>query len=295
MNLTINLATRGRPDLLAETVRRTLACIESPDTLFLISVDRDDKATVDSLAALPSDKRILPLVMDREDSLGEKYNRALVFGPADVYLPMVDYAPHVTPGFDRKILDAAAVFPDGIGVVYNRMANASFPEINGVTHRLAEKMGFIYPPWFPYWFVDHWLDEIAKMIGRISWADVKLDRLKRPGTQDCRDLLFWTVLFDSLHVRRRKCARDIVGGADFKEPPWRKELLLQSGHAKAIQFYSTWVNDGMRRDPKGYEAMGSKGIPDDERYTRVKGRALELMGELIPELQDEQDRLTQEA
>lgn len=285
MRLTINLATRARPEMCVQTLEKTLQNIALPTTKILVSLDRDDKVSVDELSLFALDHpQVILSIREREDSLGEKYNRALKY-PADVYLPMVDYAPHVTPAFDKLICQAAAIFPDNIGVVYNHLANASFPGINGITAGLAKKMGFIYPPWFPYWFVDHWLDDIARMINRISFVDVTLDRLKRPGTQDCRDLLFWTILFDALHLRRRKNAKEIIESEDFLEPAWRKKLSL--AHYPLIEYRSKWVNDSMRMDHREIERQGSKGIPDEERYVRVKQRGLELMKELIPELQAE--------
>lgn len=289
MTLTINLATRARPAMCIETLEKTLPNIVLPSTKLMVSIDHDDAQTIAALTKFAkSHPKIILSVKQREDSLGEKYNRALADHPADVYLPMVDYAPHVTPGFDQMIVDAAGIFPDNIGVVYNELANASFPGINGITHGLAAKMGFLYPPWFPYWFVDHWLDDIARMINRIAYVEVKLDRLKRPGTQDCRDLKFWTILFDMLYLRRRECAHSIILSRDFMEPHWRKRLSL--AHHPLIEFRSRWVNDGMRQDPAGIEVHGSKGIPDEERYVRIKQRAQQLMGELLPEFLAEEAR-----
>ena len=282
MTLTINLCTRGRPGLMLETVERTLPNISRDDTIFMVSADRDDQETVAALTNLPSDKRILPMVCDREDSLGEKFNRMLVYAPADVYLAMVDYCPHITPKFDQKIIDASHIFPDGIGVIYNHLANASFPTINAVTDKLVKKMGFFYPPYFPYWFVDHWLDDIARIINRIAFVDIQVDLKKRPGTQDLRDLRFWTVLFDALYLRRRKMAHDIINSPDFLDPPWRKELSLR--HHPLIEARTRWINDGMRAQAAQIEQGGSQGIPDEPRYQRVKAKAMDLMREVAAEL-----------
>jgi hypothetical protein len=56
---------------------------------------------------------------------------------------MVDYVAFVTPGFDERVLEAAEVFPDGIGVVYNHLANLSFPFMNAVTKGYVEKPGHL--------------------------------------------------------------------------------------------------------------------------------------------------------
>src|SRR5262245_65609119 len=119
----------------------------------------------------------------RAFSLGEKYNRILTLAPADVHLVMVDYAPHITEGFDEEILKAASIYSDGYAVIYNWWANLSFPGINAVTAKLAERMGGIYPTLYPYWWIDHHLDDIAQMIGRITFAEVAIDVSNRPGTK----------------------------------------------------------------------------------------------------------------
>ena len=185
MSLSINLATRGRSEIVLHTLEATLPNISRRDTVLLVSVDADDAKTVERVSCFALDHpQMLVSARPREDSVGEKYNRVLKLAPADVYLMMVDYAPHMTHGFDQRILDAAALFPDNIGVVYNYMANASFPGINAVTAGLAAKMGGIYPTHFPYWFVDHWLDDIARLINRIAFADVVIDTSLKQRTRN---------------------------------------------------------------------------------------------------------------
>jgi hypothetical protein len=279
MSLSIILAARARPDLLKQTVARTLPNIRESDTKFLIAVDEDDPETV---AAAKECDGVVVSVMPREDSFGGKYNRVLTEAPADVYLPMCDYAPHITPGFDTRILEAASLFPDGIGVVYNHMANLSFPDVNGVTAKFAEKMGYLYPPYFPYWFVDHWVDDIVKLIGRISFADVVLDKSKRPGTHDRRDVAWWATFYDAGLIHRRNLARSIIESEDFLEPEWRKKLLLSDYHM-LIEGRSKMTNDTARQTQwhKPPEAI-------DDRYRRIKSKAQGLLREWLPELEAEQ-------
>lgn len=224
MILTAVLATRGRPELLQRTVDITVTNMSLQSTRLVVMVDEDDTETLERFAV--KDHRVQVEVRPRPDSLGEKFNMGCEAAPADVYLAMVDYAPHVTPGFDALILKAASVFPDGIGVVYNHLANLSFPQINAVTHRLTELMGGMYPEWFPYWFVDHWLDDVARTIDRIAVADVWVDVSKRPGTQGMREPAFWATLYDALRYERHEVCEKII--AEMDEPEWRKTLLRQN-------------------------------------------------------------------
>lgn len=291
MKLTINLVTRGRPALLRETIERTLPNLALRDTVFMVSVDHDDAKTIDSLGALPSDRRLLPVVMDREDSMGGKYNRALTYAPADVYLSMVDYAPFVTPRFDEKVLEAAAVFPDNIGVVYNKYCcDAELPSINGITHGLAKFMGFIYPEYFPFSFVDLWLDDVARLIDRVSYVDVVIDRSKRQQTLGRRDTKFWSVLLDLLYGERVACAERIIHSPEFLSPSWQKELLLRK--FPLMGFHANNVSRACRADSEWHDRYAAfESQSDADRYERIKGGAKELMRKLVAEAKDSRTAL----
>jgi len=276
VTLTIILATRGRPHIVLPTIEQTMANVRNPDTKLIIAIDHDDAATI-SAAAKITDERVIPDVRQREDSLGEKYNNRLSIAPADVYLVMVDYAAHITEGFDQNILEAASIFPDKIGVVYNHMANLSFPEINAVTHRLVELMGGIYPAHYPYWFVDHHLDEIAHMIDRIVCADVRIDTSRRPGTMDAREPYWWATFFDCLAPVRREQAEHILSAPDFQMPEWHKRML-KTRWKNMIEEKSTRINETLRR------AVWAKGIGGyDERYLRIKAKAMQVVAPYIQE------------
>lgn len=285
MKLTVNMMTRGRPLIAAECIRQTLPNIVRDDTVFMLLVDDDDGPTIDALQKFKDDPRVLLSVKPREDTRGEKYDRALIEAPADVYLPTCDYAPILTKGFDQSVIDAAALFPDGIGVVYSRMGNMTFPNYQGMTARLVEKIGYIYPPWFPFWFIDHWMDDLAHLIGRISYADMYVDHhtLATGKTIGLRDLEFWTWLFDAGKLKRRAQARAIIDGSDFIEPEWRKELLRR--HHPLTEQRSFAINQLVRQNIKAIEAIrGGVGGAPDERYERIKARADLLIVDWLTDL-----------
>lgn len=272
MSLTISLATRGRAAILRRTLERTIQNLSRDDTRLLVVVDEDDTDTLE--ADLPA--RVERAVLPRPDSVGAKFNAGVRKAPAEVYLAMVDYVAYVTPGFDQKILDAASVFPDGIGVVYNHMANLSFPYMNAVTHGYVDMTGGMYPEDFPYWFVDHWLDDIARMIDRIAVADVRPQIDFKPPTQFHREPAFWATLFDCMMLERRRIARSIIDSPRFREPEWRK-TLLRSGHV-LIEERSLMVNNIV----KGMAALDTT---TDERYERIRARAVQTIQRLMPDLQ----------
>jgi glycosyltransferase involved in cell wall biosynthesis len=272
MKLSIVLATRKRPGMLARTVEETLKHIKRPDTKLLIAVDDDDDGAI-SLQDVITDPRVIWSIKPREDSLGGKYNRVLTEAPADVYMVMVDYAPCITDGFDDKIIEAAQVYPDGYAMIVNHLANQAFSQMNAVTHKLAQTMGGIYPTIFPYWFVDHWFQDIGKQINREVFCDVWMDCSRRPGTMDKLEPGLWGNVFDWLYLDRRNLARKIINAKDFDETPARKRALLRNH--ELVEEWSRIINASLQNEPPGEVDKSN------ERYMRIRERAIALVQPII--------------
>lgn len=262
MSLAIGIGTRGRASTVVKTAEETLKHVSRSDTTIIVLGDHDDE----ELKRTRFPAGVILNIQQREDSLGGKWNRLLRISTADVYLVMVDYGPNITDGFDQKILDAALRFKDGIGVLCNHLANLSFPTSQAVTHRMAEIMGGVYTENFPYWFVDHWLDDIAKMIGRLSFVDFSVDCKQRPGTMERREPGLWAALYDALEGEREEVANRLLENMD--EPEWRKELLRSSW--PIIHQRSRMINAMVR----GIEATDRT---VDSRYLRMRDKALEKL------------------
>lgn len=263
MNLVYSLATRGRQNLLKETLPRTLANASLPNTRIIIQADADDVPQPEF-----ADKRVSINIAPREDTVAQKWNRAMTV-PADLYVPGTDDDPIITPAWDAKFLDAARVFPDGIGAVYGHLQNASFPAPYGFTAKWVEKLGYIFPEHFPYWFCDHWTDDIARITGRISFADVTTD-LKAGPTQEMREPAWWATWFDAAVLVRRKEAHSLINDPEFASPDWLKQMLLS--HHPLIEWRSRWINDSVRAQFKAWT-----GPSKDERYNRVRMKAASMV------------------
>ena len=272
--LSISLAARGRPELLADTIERTLRNMDGRRVKFVVALDDDDEKTVK--AAQQFGGSVIVSIEPRPDTIAEKWNRVLKIAPADVYMTMTDYAPYVTPGFDQKLIDACALFPDGIGVVYSHLANLTFSFTNCVTAGMVKAMGgTIYPELFPYWFVDHWLDDIARIIGRIAFANVEVATpSQKLPTQEMREPAFWGTFYDALAPMRREIAHRIIRSRKFHETKERKALLLN--HHPLIEERSVLVNHRVRG------LLGNRLLDlHDERYVRVKQRAVAMLHDML--------------
>lgn len=250
----------------------------------MVSVDDDDKETIDSLPKLPP--QVMVSVAPREDSRGAKYDRALSVAPADVYLPAVDCAPLLTDGFDQIILDKAALFPDGIGVVHTPfLGRGTFPPgLQAITAGLVRKLGYIYNHEYPFWFIDHEIHDIGRLIGRYFQANVDFrPELWRPAnTIRLRDVAFWATYYDMMALERRAKARAIIKGQDFLTPDWQKFDLLEN--FQVIENEAFNINQNVRNSAAHLEAQrGDKG-PPDEGYLRAKAKAEAKLNELHSKL-----------
>lgn len=266
----IALATRGRPDVLRQTLEATLPNISRDDTELVVCADADDTPTITAanMVAL-SNPNVFVDIRAREDSLGGKYNR--VIGRGDVYMVMVDYAPQLTKGFDNLIAKAASMYEDGIGFVYGPLANLSFPCMQAVTHRTAEIMGHIYPEDYAFWFVDHHMHEVAWMTGRVAMVPIQVDYVtKRQGyTTECRDVHFWTVFFDAMAEERQDIAGRLI------DAMWIPEWLKRAQRLKFpwINQYSTMLHNNARNAIHSIQMDRGDPRPADERYNRIKSAA----------------------
>ena len=281
MSLVITLATRGRAEKLCNTIDRSIVNWTDPRTQLWVMADADDPQTAEWVDRRKSEAwgdRVQLSVRDREDTIGAKWNRACSI-PADVYLVAADDDPYITPGYDAKVLEAAKRFPDGIGMVYGRMANASFSGAVCPTAGLVRKMGGqIFPEHFPYWFVDHWTDDVARLIGRISFADIQTDQSAVGKTQELREPAWWATFFDCGYLRRRDRAHSIITDPEFQEPEWRKEILLT--HHPLIEYRSRWINDNVRANAKQLEGWSGLTLKEP-RYQRLRAKAVETVSLLV--------------
>ena len=283
--LAISLATRARPDRLLEQIKRSVPNWGHPDTYMQIQVDADDQATIKALESAMPFEALLPLdtqrievnIKPREDTVAGKWNRILDV-PADIYCYHADDDPYITKDYDLKIIEAAARFPDKIGTVFGHLANLSFSCTYAATAKYCELLGYLLPPYFPYWFCDHWTDDVARMTGRIAFANITTDQ-GRPGvTMEMREPYWWATFFDAAYLMRRSQAHAIIDHPHFVCPQWQKQLL-KTGHP-LIEVRSRMLNQQVRNQSPELSRWAGN-LPFDERYTRTKQQAIAMVPHLL--------------
>jgi glycosyltransferase involved in cell wall biosynthesis len=251
MKLTVTLPTRGRPALLAQALRALTANTEDKtNTVVVVASDADDE----SVAQLPYELNGVTInhsVAAREDTLGAKYNRAAALAPADAYIQHADDQVIETPGWDqhvRKALEAFEWHSDDAGswyepgLLYFGLGAGTMPANMVVNEAMRASLGYMFPPYFPQWWHETWLDEVGWLSGRILWIPeiatrgIAPENGGRGRTKSLRDLAFWAEFFQRTRPLRVAQAQAILDAGP--DPAYR---LAQLGH-QATQLYG-WFRD----------------------------------------------------
>lgn len=273
MTVSLCIASRGRPGELHHTVQGAMGLAMMPDTFASVALDLDDESTV----ILPELPNTIISLDERETSLGAKYNRAMEARNADLYVLGVDDAYPSNQGWDQKLSDAAAQFTDGIGVVFfgeKRKHPFDLPDGIAVTRKWIEQVGFFCPPYFPFWWHDTWIDELAKMTVRYVWADVKWEKhgaseVGGHKTTRMREVSWWAKFFDATRQQRVNKAVEMINASD--NPQWLRTQLKQDILGKADIL---WQRNGLVRE-RGHEFERSHGaeVGPDPGYDQIRREA----------------------
>ena len=278
--LVVGLATRNRAALVCETLSITLANIELPTTRVFVYIDDDDYATQNALrsAKFPLFKGTLTgVVRPRPDTIGEKWNWMLEEN-GECYCIAVDHSCHRTQGWDRIVLEAARRFDGGPGAVFGPLANMSFPALNACTREWANRVGYIYPPYFPYWFTDHWFDDVARMTELVELAPLVVDSTRKPQTLELREPAWWATWFDAARGLRERDALNVLGSVASNAFRRRAALVAQD---------SIMINNNVRGASDDL-IRASRNSLCDERYVRAKTRARSMIPDMLALLTPEE-------
>jgi hypothetical protein len=214
----ILIATRGRPQLLAEVFRSLQANTVQKDKVKLwMYIDDDDAITRQAI-----DGKTLPdcgcevhwHVGSRPSSLGETHETLwrVSGGTSQICMTSVDDARFGTPGWDDITRAKFDEHPDGVLLAFPHdpmtADQATYPILGW---NWIRTLGKIYPTYFPYWFGDKWLDQIGRMAGRCAKVPMNLDPVGGKGlTKRMRNLPFWTLFFHLTLPERKESARRLV-------------------------------------------------------------------------------------
>lgn len=213
--LTILTPTRHRPDQLRAMARALGATLARKDrVVHRIYVDDDDAATlalarsgeIEALAGYPLRWTVGP----RPRLLSDAWNRLWrESDPQSLLIGICDDLEFRTPGWDEVLRRHLAPFTDGLAVGY--IPDPQYPNsliLPCGTGRIFSEMGYFTAPYFPYWFADAWLDEIALMIERRVTIPIALDH-EKGKTHGMRNLPFWWEFYHRTRIERQEVAEKL--------------------------------------------------------------------------------------
>ena len=271
--ISVVIASRGRPELLAQTIEKLQANAVLPDTVIAVALDDDDE----TMKGFVPSRGVHVSVAAREDSIGSKYNRAAALCLADLYLLWADDMAIPTPEWDKKLQYAADQFTDGYGVLYFGKVDGVFQPGIAVTHKFMDAMGFFNPPWFYFWWADTWVDEVARLSDKILYVDVAVELLQpiKGNSRNVKEITFWAEFFDRTRPMRRLSAEKIIDQS--KTPPWRTVQLRQ--RMPQLEQILAHRNSKLRDPAQAaqLEAHFAFDNENSERYERVKAAAVKML------------------
>lgn len=279
MQLSLLIASRGRPVELLRTITETDALVAHPETTTIsVALDWDD-AAMEGIKPPETRSKLVWDMGEREDSLGAKYNRCATNAPAEIYALGADDNVFVTKEWDARLRETMAEFNNAVGFVYFGRLDGSLPTNMALPHKLRDlQSGALFPTYWPVWFHDTWIDEIAHLCGRILWANVNVEEIGGRGmSRGVRDVAFWAMLFDVLRPCRLHVADLLSKELNL---PWYQRQLEQRRDILGMFFASRMAR---LRDPQQahlFEKRMSFDAPEDERYKRIKGQAEGLIAHL---------------
>ena len=207
--ISILIGSRGRQSQL----NNFLESIEETTTAkgkleFALYVDEDDLETQEYLNA--NIKRfsfsIRPCIKESPIALGEIQNTLwkTSLHRGGLFVTAMDDYIYTTKGWDEQIRDAFSKYPDRIALVYPEDPTA--PELATMpilSDQWITTVGTFQTDYFPFWYNDVWLDEVAQMVQRKHKIDMKVSTQGGKGkTARMRNLPFWQRFFLMMIIER---------------------------------------------------------------------------------------------
>ncbi|MCX7723330.1 MAG: hypothetical protein N2379_09790 [Verrucomicrobiae bacterium] len=235
--ISILMATRGRPEMLAEELDTLQAnTVDKTKLAVWLYVDNDDDAT---LRAVHSgrfsrfDFAIHWHVGPRPPALGQAHQVLWEDSgrTSEVYMISCDDARFDTHGWDQIVRREFSAYRDGILLAFAQDPNAEQATYPFIGWGFLQVLGYskVFPGLFAFWFDDKWVEEIAEMAGRCKMIPIVINPIggSKGKTQRMRCVPFWTRFFQLMMPVRKECARRLVEAMEFPDESARAAALAR--------------------------------------------------------------------
>lgn len=281
MKLSVILPTRGRPDGAQRAIESILDTASRPDHVeILLGTDADDMAS-DPQAIAAGCAQVSWRMAPREKTLGHLFNALVARTSGEAVLVAYDDCVYATPGWDEETRAAVLVAPQGLGVIFahDHQCGRHHTSMPVLTRKMVDfalaHQGFVYPPWFPFWFHDTWWDEISDLSGYKHPLDWEITCPDGKGeTHNLRDIPFWLDLFEGFRPRRLEFAEKLSAAMFGKSLPGLHETNRLKLHERS-QVCAMKLRK--LRDPAFVRRWSKRAVGEpSERYAQARSEAESL-------------------
>lgn len=274
MKIAVLIPSRNRPRMLsaAITVLHEMESGEN-EVQYRIGCDFDEPNLQEYIDIAKSFNALTSFCS--HPTIGKIWNFLTVIDPlfeADIYSCMIDDAFPITPHWDKEMVRLASQYEAFSWYEVSAPHNCGYPTC---TKAWLDKVGYIVPEHFPYWFMDSWFAEMVQFVtGQGVPVSTQMALYsKQEATQGFRDLDFWWGFFNATRNVRLEEAYKIVcikeNEIHYHDFLLARKPFIYAGRERDIEFRGERI--------KQLEAdRGVKSEPS-ERYLLTRKRAEEYL------------------
>lgn len=178
-NITMLCPSHGRPDMASKLAESVIATRSNDSSVTLsVIVDGDDDSGYDERFCYDPGFGIGFEWTDMPTISLAWTEQAFRLSGNRLYRMTNDDEVCLTPGWDKRVIQVANEYPDGIFVLYvhdgfKGEEHCAFPI---VSRKWIEVLGYFAPPYFEFGFNDTWIMDLAQRVGRLRYIpDVTIE------------------------------------------------------------------------------------------------------------------------
>ncbi len=302
--ITVLCPTRSRPELLIKTITSFDKFTINKDKVeFWLLIDEDDLDTHSLIHGDLLDDIDIKLsyhIGERPITLADGLNKLWqVAANGGIYFYMSDHYQMLTAGWDIKLREIFKLGPkDRLQVVQiNDEARESSDTIFwALSAEWANIVGRFVPPYFPFWFIDMWIDHVSIILDRKVESDIFVKSTNQGpiGTTRLWHLGYWYRLYQVLLFERMQEV-EIILEAIYKKNPIGYETA-KLGIERRFQEYDEWARsmiDGKKIAKIESDHSGERNTPNG-LYLKAFQSAHQYFLKVQPEFKQFNLRKTQD-
>lgn len=247
--ITVLCPTRSRPELLDKAVALIDRHTSRKDQVNIcLLVDNDDLPTCSLIHSGWSEKfdiKVSCLIDDPTITLGDGLNKLWQSAPnGGIYVYMGDDHQMLTSNWDLTLRDTFDSGPKDrclIAQIRDLRRTSEDLIIWAVTAEWLNTIGRFVPPYFPFWFIDMWVDHVSIMAGRKVKSGIEMESVggEGHGTQNLWNLAYWYRFFHLLLFERVQEAHKILHNTGKNPTAAHSQTGLLAEHH--LQNYENWA------------------------------------------------------